>query len=120
MFHVPNQYRIRTGHGASTDADGNNGCFRLHSIRTGRTLLAIASDGAGWEHVSVSMPDRTPTWGEMCWVRSLFWDPAACVMQLHPPAANYRNLHEHCLHLWRPIGIEIPQPPPILVAPACA
>lgn len=113
MFHPPNQYRIRTGPLASTDAYGCNGAFLLEGRK--RALMIIASDGGGWEHVSVSLPDRCPTWDEMCAVKALFWDPDDCVMQLHPPASRHVNNHPNCLHLWRPVGIEIPQPPSIMV-----
>lgn len=118
MFHTPNKYRIRTGQLASTDADGCNGAFRLDKHEKGRkrALMIIASDGGGWEHVSVSRSDRCcPTWDEMSAVKALFWDPDDCVMQLHPPASRYVNNHPNCLHLWRPVGVEIPQPPSWMV-----
>ena len=58
-----------------------------------RGLNIIASDGAewpyggmAWEHVSVSRPDRCPTWDETCAVKRLFWDDEECVLQFHPPA----------------------------------
>jgi hypothetical protein len=81
------------------------------------TALVIASDGLLWEHVSVSIygEDRTPTWAEMCFVKSLFWDDGDCVMQLHPPSNEYINNHSFCLHLWRPTHVDIPMPPSIMV-----
>ena len=86
----------------------------------GRHLHIIAADGeeTGWEHVSVSLPqrpERTPTWDEMCFVKSLFWDDEAAVMQLHPPASQYVNRHAGCLHLWRPTREPIPLPDKIMV-----
>lgn len=81
--------------------------------------LVIISSGPdhehGWEHVSVSTKDRTPSWEEMCWVKGQFWEDDEAVMQLHPPKANYVNNHSHCLHLWRPLWAVIPLPPPLLV-----
>jgi len=47
----------------------------------------------------------------MCFVKELFFLPSECVMQLHPPEADYVNNHAYCLHLWRPIGEAIPRPP---------
>lgn len=35
--------------------------------------------------------------------------------QYHPPKSAYVNNHPNCLHLWRPIGIEMPRPPSIMV-----
>lgn len=72
------------------------GAFRLGPLRV------IASDGAGWDHVSVSAPGRTPTWDEMERVKRLFFRDDETAMQLHVPPAEHVNLHAHCLHLWRP------------------
>lgn len=82
-------------------------------------LRVQSSRDADWEHVSVSLPWRCPTWDEMAAVKSLFWKETECVMQLHVPAADHRNLHPYCLHLWRPRrGMKIPRPPADCVAPA--
>lgn len=116
MFHVPNKFRIRTGYGygASDDSNGNNGAFRV-KLKGGQHVHVVASDGLGWEHVSVSRRDRCPTWDEMCQVKALFWDEEDCVVQYHPPRADYVNNHPNCLHLWRPINVEIPRPIKVLV-----
>lgn len=75
-------------------------------------LKMISSDGGGWEHVSVSLPTRCPTWDEMCWVKDQFWRPAEVVMQLHVEPDKHVNIHPFCLHLWRPrSGTVIPRPP---------
>jgi len=112
-FHVPNKLRLRTGPMGSTEADENNGVFLIANHKI--PLRVLASDGMGWEHVSVSLAHRCPTWPEMCHVKSLFWDPSDCVMQLHPPQADYVNNHSYCLHLWRPVGGGLARPPGYLV-----
>jgi hypothetical protein len=114
-FHVPEQYRIREGRLGTTEADGNNGAFRVR-IPLGY-LKVIASDGGGWEHASVSRDDRVPNWEEMCHVKGMFWGPEDVVMQLHPRESEYVNFHPRTLHLWRPIGVEIPTPPSLMVGP---
>ncbi len=86
----------------------------------GVSLKIIASPGDDeigipWEHVSVSLPNRTPNWVEMCFVKDLFWDEEETVMQLHPPRSKWVNNHQYCLHLWRPTNIEKPLPPEIAV-----
>lgn len=83
--------------------------------REGVALLAIASWGMKWDHVSVSTDGRIPTWEEMCWVKSLFWNKEETVIQYHPAEKDYVNNHPFCLHLWKPQRHTIPQPPPILV-----
>jgi len=112
-FNVPNELRIRDGHLGSDDSAENNGAFMisLHHYK----IFVIASDGDGWERVSASMINRCPRWDEMCYIKDVFWDRDDCVVQFHPPEKNYVNFHPHCLHLWRPIGIEFPQPPKYLV-----
>lgn len=115
MFHVPNQYRIRSGPFGSDASAGNNGAFFV-PLRPGRMpLKIIASDGAGWEHVSVSLPDRCPTWEEMARVKAMFWDADDCVVQFHPPASEYVNNHPYCLHLWRSTRHSFPMPDSLLV-----
>jgi len=114
-FHVPNQYRIRRGQFGTDESYGNNGAFFVPQRPGLPPYKIIASDGEGWEHVSVSLPDRVPTWEEMCALKSLFWDDEDCVVQFHPPRADYVNNHSRCLHVWRPVGIDMPRPPSWLV-----
>lgn len=58
---------------------------------------------------------RCPTWEEMCYVKDVFWRPDEMVLQYHPPIQNYVNQNNYVLHLWKPIGVEIPLPPDVLV-----
>lgn len=113
MMHAPEKSRVRVGPQATSEKDGNNGAFLVPF--ESNLLVIIASDGEGWEHVSVCMKNRTPNWREMCYVKDLFWDEEDCVIQYHPPKSDYINNHPNCLHLWRPIGKDIPRPPSILV-----
>lgn len=114
-FRVPEKFRVTSGHQLATSAaDGNNGLFRVR-LRHAQTVRVIASDGEGWEHVSVSRDDRPPTWDEMCQVKALFWGEEDCVVQYHPPRSEYVNVHPNCLHLWRPADRELPLPPRIMV-----
>lgn len=123
--HEINKYRIRSGRLASTDAQGNNGAFRVKT-KWGR-LFCIASDGTSnlaaalsekeWEHVSVSLhsQDKTPTWEIMCYIKDLFWGDDETVVQFHPKQSEYVNTHPHVLHLWKPVGEEIALPPRFMV-----
>jgi hypothetical protein len=113
MFKVPEDCRVIVGILKSDSSYGNNGCFDVHF--ESNAMMVIASDGEGWEHVSVSMKNRTPNWKEMCFVKDLFWDDDDCVVQYHPPKSEYINNHPYCLHLWRPIGRNLETPPSILV-----
>lgn len=117
--------RITTGPLASDQIWGANGAFLI--LHNGVTLKVVASDasewgsaglpGKPWEHVSVSVQSRCPTWEEMDYVKQLFWRDDETVIQLHVPRDQHINYHDTCLHLWKPIGVEIPLPPPATVAP---
>ena len=74
-------------------------------------MAIIASWAGGWEHVSVSLRNRCPTWDEMCLVKDIFWRDDECVVQFHPPKSEYVNLHPYCLHLWKKIGEAVELPP---------
>jgi hypothetical protein len=96
--------------------DETCGAFVLpNPVQPGLNLRVIASDGEGWDHVSVSTARRIPNWREMCHVKGLFFEAEEAVMQLHPPESTYVNNHPYCLHLWRPHAQPIPLPPTILV-----
>ncbi len=125
-FHVPENYRSREAEkflhdhaGIDWPEGGNNGLFIFPSPVPGRTIRAMASDGELWEHVSVSVERgkkfAMPVWEEMCKVKDLFWDDEDVVVQYHPKKSSYVNAQQQTLHLWRPIGLEIPTPDPKLV-----
>lgn len=93
----------------------------------GQRMTIVASDTRdweasgfalpAWEHVSVSLRHRCPTWAEMEWVRDQFWEPEATVLQFSVPRSKHISHHPYCLHLWRPVGIAVPLPPSTTVAP---
>lgn len=93
--------------------DGFGGTFYDKKSRC--NLNFIMSWGAGFEHCSVSMPTRCPSWEQMCVIKDAFWNDDEVCMQLHPAKKNYVNNHPYCLHIWKPIDKEIPLPPTILV-----
>lgn len=116
------QYRVNhIPYFPKTKVGDKFGVFQFQSFASGRLINIIVDDGTaevmktGWEHVSVSVihgtKSRIPTWEEMCKVKDLFWDKDDCVIQYHPPESKYINNHPNVLHLWRPIGIDIPMPP---------
>lgn len=115
MFKVPEKYRITENHQlASNSRYGNNGAF-LIKYET-YEVYCIASDGGGWEHVSVSYSTtKIPSWNMMCFIKNMFWDEEDCVIQFHPPKSEYVNCHPTVLHLWRKVGTNIETPPKIFV-----
>lgn len=115
------------------------GLFRV-PVSASRAAIVIVSNGrdadAGpdeppvvpWEHVSVRVvkyqrtaggklkqTDETPSWDVMCRIKDLFFDEDETVLQFHPPKRDYVNIHPNVLHLWKPIGLDVPRPPVICV-----
>lgn len=117
MFQVPEESRITHGKLGTAKDSGNSGLFMTESFKRKQNLRIIASDGGGWEHVSVSLPDRVPTWGEMCMVKDLFWGGEDVVVQFHPKKSEYVDCHPYCLHMWRWKNRLFPTPPPEMVGP---
>jgi len=114
MFKVPEAYRLTTGELQSSKENGNNGVFIITRDKLKGQLTVIASDGFLWNHVSVSRPDRCPTYEELKLVKDLFWGREDTVVQYFPKESEYINNHPYCLHLWQCQG-EFPTPPSILV-----
>lgn len=96
-------------------SDGENGLFKFPI--GAEEIRVIASDGLGWDHVSVSLEHRCPTWDEMCIVKDLFFHESEWVVQFHPAKADYVNCHPFCLHMWRHQTIEFPKPASQMVGP---
>lgn len=115
-------YRIVIGKFATCPNGKPTGYFfPVPCLATGMPDMKIVANDAshpvaqGWEHVSVSFRDRTPTWAEMSWVKDQFWEEEETVFQLHPPKSQHINNHPYCLHLWRNANAEIALPPSIMV-----
>lgn len=82
-----------------------------------RIMVSAGIPEIPWEHVSVSVRSRCPTWEEMSWVKDLFFDEHEVVVQYHPSKSDYVNAHPFCLHLWRPKTDMLPSPPWMAVGP---
>lgn len=108
------KYRINSIKGRESPKGANWGIFIVGKLR-------VISSGSGddgpnqeideWEHVSISLPNRTPTWAEMCFIKDLFWDKKETVVQFHPKESEYVNYHPFTLHLWKRRGEEYKLPP---------
>lgn len=95
-----------------TEPGSTYGRFRVRCPLTSTLLTLLVSDGKEWaalrlpgppwEHVSVSTPTRCPTWEEMVWVKD-------------QSVTAKVNIHPYTLHLWRPLGVEVPVPPAVCV-----
>ena len=93
----------------------DGGAFMIKSPIDGKTIRIIASNGDGWDHVSVSLEHRMPTWTEMDAIKRMFFKPNEIAVEYHVPPSDHINIHPHVLHLWRPQRVKIPLPPKWMV-----
>lgn len=119
-LHSLDHYRDRTAEmqmfGVTTHGDlgKGNGVFKV--FVGGKSFFVIASNGGGWDHVSVSRKNKMPTWDEMCAIKDMFFDPEEVAVRYHPKKSEYVNNHPYCLHLWRPnCGQALATPPKLYV-----
>lgn len=85
-------------HCISSGEDGQSFLFKTPA----GLLRVVASTGNGWDHVSVSLDHRLPSWTEMHAIKRLFFEDDEVCMQLHLDVVNHVNAHPNSLHLWRP------------------
>lgn len=93
----------------------DGGMGHIHHPLFKKPMSVIFSTGMGWDHVSVSFSNKTPSWDEMCIVKDIFFGKEEVVVQYHPAESEYVNNHPHTLHLWKPQDKEIPTPPSSMV-----
>jgi len=117
------RYRVTSGFYASDDSSEYRGKFFIpYKFNPSKPKMTVLSSGPkkdkdiddpllNWEHVSISYPSRCPTWAEMCFIKNIFWSEEETVLQYHPAKKYYMNLHEYCLHLWKPVHFEVILPP---------
>lgn len=97
--------------------DGGHGwIYNIDPKKPDRPAQVQFSWGCGWDHVSVSWPNRCPTWDEMCKVKDLFFNRDECCVEYHPAESEYVNLHPYCLHIWRKQD-GLPFPPSWMLGP---
>jgi hypothetical protein len=76
---------------------------RYQNRISGMTVLLsgrVELDGKRWVHLSVSYPDRLPTWEDLVYAKELFMGRESRALQVIPPRSEYINLHPYVLHLW--------------------
>ncbi len=85
------------------------GAFRV--VHKGNVLRIIASNDAGWDHVSISRMTACPSWEDMEFVKRMFFEEGELCWQYHVPVGDHININPHVLHIWRKHDFEMPLPP---------
>jgi hypothetical protein len=91
--------------------DDKNGAFRLPMPGQTTLLRVVAASGEGWDHISVSLPNRTPTWAEMDHAKRRFFKDDELAWEYHMPPNEHISIHPYTLHIWRKHGFTMPLPP---------
>ena len=65
--------------------DGGWAEAHLASSKKNAPAVVVFSWEGGWDHVSVSFRNRTPTWEEMAEIKKLFFSPEEVCVEYHPP-----------------------------------
>lgn len=102
--------RLETLRRFQIEGGEDGGAFKVPSPVDGKDLLVIASTGLGWDHVSVSCKNRAPNQRELDHIFRLFFAPGETAVQYFLPRDEHINIHEYCLHLWRPQIGGFPKP----------
>ena len=111
------RFRVTRGPFGTQKGD-NKGLFFIPTLKGPTPLKVLCAPmdlDNEWQHVSVSLPKRCPTWAEMAKVKKLFWGADETVVQFHPKRSEYINNHPYCLHLWKHRDGEHKLPPTLLV-----
>lgn len=75
------------------------------SLLRWKGTFVFSIDEGALEHVSIS-PSKSgiiPNWYELKETKQIFWRADEEVIQFLPKAAEYVNIKQNCLHLWRPM-----------------
>jgi hypothetical protein len=73
------------------------------AYRLGRCQILCSHQAVGW-HLSISRPDRLPSWEEIRDARYALIPDEATMACLLPPRAEYVNVHEFCMQLYEVPG----------------
>ena len=60
----------------------------------------ILSVDYGRHHMSISRPDRLPSWEDVKAAREMFLPIGKHFVMALPPPQHYVNMHQYVLHLW--------------------
>lgn len=71
----------------------STGCGIIHSMDTGPHGIL--------RHLSISHPQRYPTWEEIKEAKEYFFKDDEDAMMVLPRKELYVNLHPNCFHVWQ-------------------
>jgi hypothetical protein len=88
-------------HRAYRSASGCGIIVGLEPAKAAPAGIWLPPDELALWHLSISHPDRYPTWDEIADVRYELVPDAITMAMLLPPRGQYVNVHERTFHLWQ-------------------
>jgi hypothetical protein len=87
--------------------EGDGGALELYRFQMGECALILGHEpqGANGEirwHLTISCPDRHPSWDEIKTARYRLLGPDTVMAMILPPVADYVNVdqQDHVMQLW--------------------
>jgi len=77
------------------------------AYRKGELTILVGLEGGSW-HLSISHPERYPTWDEIKTARYDLVPHHLTMAMLLPPPDEYVNVHLNCFHLHQLLPQELP------------
>jgi hypothetical protein len=62
--------------------------------------VLVEQDGEQWLHVSISRPDRMPTYTDLVMAKRDLVGRFRKAIQVFAPESEHVSVHNYCLHLW--------------------
>jgi hypothetical protein len=88
-------------HRAYRSASGCGVIVGLEPARRAPANIWVPKAARDLWHISISHPDRYPTWDEVADVRYELVPDDVTMAMLLPPRDEYVNVHAHTFHLWQ-------------------
>jgi hypothetical protein len=85
----------------------------LRIYRHGACGVIVTKEYGKW-HISVSRPDRLPSWDEIRDIRYAIAPDNVTMAMILPSKGSYVNVHPNCLHLWEMVPSDFEIPPGIV------
>lgn len=85
---------------ASQHKIGQEGVYYWRFNGTQFAVIITKDDGVNW-HMSISHPNRYPTYEELKEARYKFCPDEVEMAQIFPPKSEFVNVHPNCFHLWQ-------------------
>jgi hypothetical protein len=72
--------------------------------------ISTMKDGSKWYHISISRPDKLPSWEDLTAVKNDFIGEEKFALQVIPAKEDHVNVNPFCLHLWSPYQMPLNYP----------